>query len=293
MTTIKDCLPELAGMTEEWVTACPHCGGRLLSFKGIVAQALFDGAAANPLEGLCAECCCPGAQAEREANRTEQERQAAEARRVELERRRARRFNSSGMPEAWARRSLAQWQTPGESQRAALAAAERYLREAIRPGGMPRSLYIAGGVGTGKTMLASCLARDLHRQLQWVVWANVGAILAELRACYGRGGGSADDVLNRYKRSAGLVLDDLGKERPTEWATEQLFSLLNHRYNNNLPTIVTTNYGGDRLVQRLTPPAVEGWADDTTARAIVDRLREMCEVVTLVGESWRGKEVAT
>lgn len=287
MTTIDETMKKMAGKPEEWVENCRRCGGKLLTFKGIVAQAMFDGIGNNPLAGLCVECSCAGAIAERELNRSEEDEAAEENRRLELERRRERRFRSSGMAEAWRGRSLTQWETEGESQRAALAAAERFLREAMRPGGKPRSLFIAGGVGTGKTMLASCLTRDLHRQLVWVTWANMGQVLDELRESYGRRE-SAGAALAKYKRSAALVLDDLGKERPTEWATEQIFALINFRYEHDLPTIVTTNYGGERLVKRLTPPAVDGWADDTTAQAIVDRLREMCELVKLTGESWRG-----
>ena len=84
------------------------------------------------------------------------------------------------------------------------------------------------------------------------------------------------------------MLDDLGKESPTEWAVEQLFSIINGRYDEGKPLIVTTNYGSEDLVKRLTPrPDANGYADDTTARAIVDRLRGVAKCVKLQGKSKR------
>ena len=275
----------LQGRREEWTTRCPHCGRELLTFRGLIASAAT--ASGGGISDLPMECSCEAARAERLATAGEAERAEEEARRAELERRRERRFVSSGMPGAWRDMSLLHWDTNGESRAAAYAAAERFIREAAHPGGRARSLFISGGVGTGKTFFAACIARDLHRQLVWVQWASVGMILGALRDCYGRGE-SAEAALSKYKRTAVLVLDDLGKERPTEWAVEQLYALINHRYEHDLPTIITTTYGGERLTKRLTPPAAAGdWADDTTARAIVDRLREVCVPVTLTGESRR------
>lgn len=292
MTTMKEGITELVGSPDEWVQSCQHCGAKLLTFKGVLAAALLEEKGDMSFSGLPGECQCPQAVAERKAAETEERKRAEEERIAELNRRRNRRFENSGMPEQWKSRSLTMWQCRCRDDETALRVAQNVLAEAMRPGGKPRSLYICGDIGTGKTMLASCLARDLHRQLVWVQWANVGAILAELRACNKPGSRTdSEAVLNKYKRSAALVLDDLGKERPTEWATEQIFNILNHRYEHDLPTFITTNYGSKQLVRRLTPTPPPGdYADDTTAQAIVDRLREMCESVVLTGESRRIRE---
>lgn len=288
MKTIANFITEMMGDKSEWTRKCPHCGCELLTLRGLLAQGELEEAGDRTLSGLSVECQCEQARADRLAAAEEQERAAERARAEERRKQMERRFNGSYMPEAWRERGLAMWQTPDESQQAAMAAAVRFLKEAIRDGGRPRSLFISGGVGTGKTMLASCLARELHRKLKWCIFCNMGDVLGELRSCYAKGL-SAEDALRRYKKSAYLVLDDLGKERPTEWATEQLYLLINHRYENALPTIVTTNYGRERLVQRLTPVPFGGMdPDPMTALAIVDRLREMCDMVLLNGESWRG-----
>ena len=46
------------------------------------------------------------------------------------------------------------------------------------------------------------------------------------------------------------MMDDLGREKGTEWATERLYVLIDHRYANLLPTVVTTNFDLDELVER-------------------------------------------
>jgi DNA replication protein DnaC len=112
----------------------------------------------------------------------------------------------------------------------------------------------------------------------------VADVLRAIRSCFDKKGQTEDEVIQSFISPQVLVLDDLGKERPTEWALEQLFAVINARYDACKPLIVTTNYGGTDLVRRLTP---KGETDDTTARAIVDRLRETSIVIKLEGKSWR------
>jgi DNA replication protein DnaC len=112
----------------------------------------------------------------------------------------------------------------------------------------------------------------------------VGDVLRTIRSSFDQKNVTEEETIRQFTAPRVLVLDDLGKERPTEWAVEQLFSIINTRYDAKRPIIVTTNYGGQDLVQRLTP---RGERDDTTPRAIVDRLREMSSVIKLEGESMR------
>ncbi len=137
-------------------------------------------------------------------------------------------------------------------------------------------------------MLASCLALDLIRCGKSVLWSNVGDLLRSLRATFNAKDQNEEMIISRFAHASILVLDDLGKERPTEWAAEQLFAIFNRRYDYGKPTIVTTNYSGSDLIKRLTPkPDMTGYADDTTARAIVDRLRGTASTIILEGNSKR------
>lgn len=281
MTTAKE---EIWAMKprrrEDLVDRCHHCGKALMSLRAFMLDE--DDEADKPLldfaNSLPFACDCEAAERARAEKAAEDQRRKAAERRKRQE----AIFAASGMPEAWRERSLTAWQTETEEQRLALSAALHFLDDAAPR----RSLFIVGDIGCGKTFLASCMARDKHRRGRSVRWARVGDILADIRRSFNSREDS--DPLARYKQTACLVLDDLGKERPTEWAVEQLFSLIDSRYNAGLPLIVTSNYGGADLVRRLTPAtAWDEKGDPTTGRAIVDRLCAMCEVVTLTGKSWR------
>ena len=71
-----------------------------------------------------------------------------------------------------------------------------------------------------------------------------------------------------------------GEERqgyvPSEWGLEKLFTIINSRYENNLPVIITTNYNQNSLVERLS---LNGEIE--TAKSIISRLYEMCYLVKI------------
>ena len=92
-------------------------------------------------------------------------------------------------------------------------------------------------------------------------------------------------VLETYKRVPLLVVDDLGKEKATDWTISTLYSIIDGRYDRAMPLIITTNYDPATLVRRLSPKGDYG----TTAECIIDRINEMCKVLITTGESWRSK----
>ena len=272
-------------MNCDLTTKCPFCGRTILTLAGAVTLDDMADPRRDALVGLQAACTCPAARtadaqidAEIEANRRLKTAKARE------ERLRSR-LTDSNMPETWFNRGLSAWLRRTPNEQSAYDAAVAFGRK-VKAGEHP-SLYIAGPIGTGKTMLASCLSIDLIKIGHSVLWSNVGDVLRTLRATF-NSNENEEDVIRRYTRPPILVLDDLGKERPTEWAAEQLFAIFNRRYDHNKTTIITTNYGGDDLARRLTPrPDRDGYADDTTARAIVDRLRGTANLIILEGDSKR------
>ena len=265
-------------------TRCPHCGGELLTLTGVLVALDMQDPRSNALQALDVACNCEQSKLAQEQvkrdldalKRQETERLQAEALKT--------RLHNSGLPEAWHDRGLAKWHHNSEPRLYAREQAIAFGAELVLPCKHPRSLYIAGDIGTGKTYLTSCLAADLIRRKVQVRWCNVGDVLRTIRSSFGRKDVTEEDTIRQFFDPRVLVMDDLGKERPTEWALEQLFSIINMRYDAAKPIIVTTNYGGNDLVKRLTP---KGETDDTTARAIVDRLREMCVVIKLEGDSCR------
>lgn len=268
-------------------TTCPHCGKKILSMVGLfVSMDPTDERHAATI-GLKRACDCDTAKhlaKEEKAQEEAKEREKTAKERIKAER---TRFINAGMPENWQQeRGLNRWTKDDASRQQAYDAAVCFgVGMSTRTA--PRSLYIVGDIGAGKTFLCSCLCADLVRRKVRVLWRNVSDILREIRASFGKKENREQEVMASFMKPAVLVLDDLGKERPTEWAVEQLFAVLNARYDARKPVIVTTNYGGEELVKRLTP---RGESDDTTARAIVDRLRGTCKCVKLEGSSRRTYE---
>lgn len=269
------------------VTECPFCGAKILTMLGQFVAADPEDPRAGVLLGLKDACDCEAAIRAAEEQNAEEEAKEREKQKAHEMARLKERWEASGMPRAWLERGLNQWHRTDPSREAAYDAAVVF-GASLLAGDYPRSLYIVGDIGAGKTFLSSCLCADLLRRGRRLLWRNVSDVLREIRACYDDRKTSETEVIARFTKPAVLVLDDLGKERPTEWAMEQLFCIINARYDAGKPLIVTTNYGGQDLVKRLTPrPDASGYADDTTARAIVDRLRGLSKHVVLTGASRR------
>ena len=93
-------------------------------------------------------------------------------------------------------------------------------------------------------------------------------------------------MLDIYKRVDLLIIDDLGKEQCSDWSMSTLYSILNDRYEDMKPTIVTTNYNADSLANALTPKGF----DNTKIVAIISRLRETSTVMTMAWADIRGRE---
>lgn len=120
--------------------------------------------------------------------------------------------------------------------REALEVARRYADD---PHGW---LVLSGGYGVGKTHLAAAIAHERLASGQSVFFSIVPDLLDHLRAAFAPSSEMPYDELFDKVREAGvLVLDDLGAENATAWATEKLFQIINYRYNYRMPTVVTTN----------------------------------------------------
>lgn len=136
-------------------------------------------------------------------------------------------------------------------------------------------LYITGRVGSGKTYAASALARALVYQGASVVMTTTLDMLDSIQATYGRGACQAGGV-GRFAGCGLLILDDLGKENGSSWALTTIFQVVNARYQDMRPIVVTSQYPPAALARRLGRAG-----EHESAEAIASRLSEMCEVVTL------------
>lgn len=135
-----------------------------------------------------------------------------------------------------------------------------------------RGFFLFGPVGVGKTYTAAALARQAAWQGYELAWLSATAWLAAIRASFN--GGPAAESVEGLVRADLLVLDDLGAERPTEWAREQLFAVVNAAYEEGHVLIVTSNLKPSDLRDRL-------------GERIVSRLVEACDLVPMTGPDRR------
>ena len=130
-----------------------------------------------------------------------------------------------------------------------------------------------GGVGTGKSYLAGCIANALMEREVCVRMTNFALILNDLSATFeGR-----NEYIARLCRYPLLILDDFGMERGTEYGLEQIYNVIDSRYRSRKPLIVTTNLP----LSELQHP------QDTPHARIYDRLLAMCAPIRFTGESFR------
>ncbi len=268
---------------------CPYCG-RTLYHRGVQ---LWGRVLWIPhLE----RCTCPEAVAAYEAaerERLEQERLERKAEENRKFQERVKRIvGQSGMGERFLRRTFSTFRETPENKKA-LAVCWRYAKEfdnLLPKRGQPEpgrnGLFISGPPGVGKTHLVAGIANELLSLGKPVVCMTMIDLLERIKRTFNKTGADEGEVLRIYKTIPLLIVDDIGKEPPTEWAISTVYNIINDRYEAYLPTIVTTNYAPDDLITRMTPRTT---GDSTTARATIDRLLEMCNGLSLTGKSWRGR----
>jgi DNA replication protein DnaC len=137
-----------------------------------------------------------------------------------------------------------------------------------------RGLWFMGPVGTGKTTLAMLVSKAALKAGRSVAIYSLPRLLNEIRDTH-RAERSHVDLLDRLTAIDLLHIDDVGAERTTDWVLEELYSIVNARYEDQRSMVITTN-----ILDR------EALCEQITERT-VSRLTEMCDELPLLGHDRR------
>ena len=121
-----------------------------------------------------------------------------------------------------------------------------------------KGLWLMGDTGTGKTTLAMLVSKEALARGQSVAIYSLPKLLARIRRTYDAEPGG-EGYLQFFERLTSvdlLHLDDLGAERSTEWVIEQLYALINERYESQRSIVVTTNLDQAQLEEQIGPRTV-------------------------------------
>ncbi len=149
--------------------------------------------------------------------------------------------------------------------RAAVDDIRRYLDNLDENLDEGRGIWLFGGSGTGKTTLAMLVSKAALEDSRSVAIYSLPKLLARIRRTYDSEPGG-DSYLSFFERLTSvdlLHIDDLGAEKRSDWVLEQLYALVNERYEAQRSILVTTNLDELELKEQI-------------GHRTVSRLVEMC-----------------
>lgn len=138
-----------------------------------------------------------------------------------------------------------------------------------------QGLILWGGIGTGKSFAAACIANYLLDRGVPVIMTSLVKLLELIQG----GEEKESDIIARLNSAKLVIFDDLGAERSTDYAIERVYNIVDSRYRKQKPMIFTTN---------LTVAEMKDETDIRYSR-IYDRVFEVCYPIQFVGPSWRKK----
>ena len=160
--------------------------------------------------------------------------------------------------------------------KAAVAEVRKFIEDLDERLDRGRGLWLYGDTGTGKTTLAMLASKRALEAGRSVAIYSLPKLLARIRRTYDSAP-TDDSYLSFFERLSSvdlLHIDDVGAEKRSDWVLEQLYALINERYEAERSVLITTNLPHDELEEQI-------------GMRTVSRLNQICDEVPLFGSDQR------
>lgn len=155
-------------------------------------------------------------------------------------------------------------------------------KKAFKSYDFKRGAFITGSVGSGKTVFSIQILKEMQRRFVSNInlfresfdFTRISAVDLVMELQNIKEETPIEEKVDKYKKVEILLIDDFGTEKNTNFVAQCIYSILNHRYENNLITIVTSNFGRNEFDDR-----------------IASRFSEMGQIIKLDGKDLRIKGV--
>jgi len=165
------------------------------------------------------------------------------------------------------------------------------------PGAAQKGLLLMGPSGVGKTHLGVAALKELIKRGHAGLFCDYRELLKEIQASYNPASESTEmGILEPIRTVEILVLDDLGASKPSDWVRDIVGIVLNARYNENLTTVITTNYLDTAISEgeparlpngRLIAASREDTLEQRIGSRMRSRLFEMCRTIEMSAPDFR------
>lgn len=148
-------------------------------------------------------------------------------------------------------------------------------------------IIIYGSMGHENTHFVASIANEIIRNKKIALLERTSSITDRIKESFNKTVTTESEIMELYSNVDMLIIDDFGSETITKWALEKLYRIINNRYENELPIVITTRYTREELLEKI---AIE---NRKLAEEVIQILYKMCYGISLIKNDRNAKEKAS
>lgn len=149
---------------------------------------------------------------------------------------------------------------------------------------MKNGIIIYGNIGYENTYIVSSMANKIIENNKIVLLERTSSIMDRIKESFNKEVITEVEIIELYSNVDMLIIDDFGSETISKWALEKLYKIINNRYENELPLVITTRYNKEELLEQMSIENQE------LAEEFIQILYRMCYGISLIKDELNAKE---